>query len=172
MIGRDIRTVATSADALQIVYFLKSRAEFPMRACRAILILLLLCGAVGYCTDESAKEKAAADVAAPWLVLVDSGQYGESWFQAASVFRNTLSKEQWTNAMRSARAPLGNIVSRQLKSASYATKLPNAPAGEYVVLQFETSFANAPGMIETVTPMLDKDGKWKVSGYFIKRAGG
>jgi len=26
-------------------------------------------------------------------------------------------------------------------------------------------------MIETVTLMLDKDGKWKVSGYFIKRAG-
>jgi len=26
-------------------------------------------------------------------------------------------------------------------------------------------------MIETVTPMLVNDGKWKVSGYYIKRAG-
>ena len=41
-----------------------------------------------------------------------------------------------------------------------------------MVLQFETSFVNAAGMIETVTPALDKDGKWKVSGYFVKRAGG
>jgi hypothetical protein len=48
----------------------------------------------------------------------------------------------------------------------------NVAAGEYVVLQFETSFTNAPGMIETVTPMLDKDGKRKVSGYFVRRAGG
>ena len=71
---------------------------------------------------------------------------------------------------RSARSP-GKVVARQLKSATYATKLPNAPVGEYVVLQFETSFENASGMIETVTPMLEKDGKWKVSGYFIKRAG-
>jgi hypothetical protein len=121
--------------------------------------------------DETEKEKAAADAAAPWLTLVDSGQYGESWFQAASIFRNAVSKEQWANAMRSARAPLGTVVTRQLKSATYSTKLPNVPAGEYVVLQFETSFGNAPSMIETVTPMLDKDGKWKVSGYFVKRAG-
>jgi hypothetical protein len=27
-------------------------------------------------------------------------------------------------------------------------------------------------MIETLTPMLDEDRKWKVSGYFVKRAGG
>ena len=42
-------------------------------------------------------------------------------------------------------------------------------AGGYGVLQFETGFPNALGMIETVTPMLDKDGKWKVLGYFVKR---
>jgi hypothetical protein len=124
-----------------------------------------------YCTDESSKEKAAADAAMPWLALVDSGQYGESWFQAATLFRDSLSKEQWKNVVSAARDPLGKVVSRQLKSATYATKLPTAPPGEYVVLQFDTSFANAPSMIETVTPMLDKDGKWKVSGYFIRRAG-
>jgi hypothetical protein len=125
-----------------------------------------------YGSDESAKEKAAADATMPWLALVDSGQYGESWLRGASFFRSAITKEQWTNAVRAARDPLGKVVSRQLKSATYATKLPNAPAGEYVVLQYDTSFSNAPGMIETVTPMLDKDGKWKVSGYFIKHAGG
>ena len=61
---------------------------------------------------------------------------------------------------------------RHLKSATFTTKLPNVAAGEYVVLEFQTSSTNAPGMILTVTPMLDKDGKWKVSGYLVKRAGG
>jgi hypothetical protein len=42
------------------------------------------------------------------------------------------------------------------------------PDGEYVVIQFETSFENKKSAIETVTPMLDQDGKWRVSGYFIK----
>jgi hypothetical protein len=36
-----------------------------------------------------------------------------------------------------------------------------------VVLKFDTSFANKKVAVETVTPMLDKDGKWRVSGYFV-----
>lgn len=27
---------------------------------------------------------------------------------------------------------------------------------------------NKKSAIETVTPMMDKDGKWRVSGYYIK----
>lgn len=67
----------------------------------------------------------------------------------------------------------GNMRTRH-PSARFTTNLPNVAAGGYGVLQFETSFTNAPGMIETVTSMLDldKDGKWKVLGYFVKRAGG
>jgi hypothetical protein len=37
---------------------------------------------------------------------------------------------------------------------------------EYVVIQYETQFEHHTAT-ETVTPMLDKDGAWKVSGYFI-----
>jgi hypothetical protein len=66
------------------------------------------------------------------------------------------------------RKPLGSLVSRKLKSAKYTKTLPGAPDGEYVVLQFATSFTNKKEAVETITPMLDKDGKWKVSGYFIK----
>jgi hypothetical protein len=29
-------------------------------------------------------------------------------------------------------------------------------------------FENKKAAIETVTPMHDKDGKWKVSGYYIR----
>ena len=48
------------------------------------------------------------------------------------------------------------------------SSIPGAPDGEYVVIQFKTSFENKKSGIETVTPMLDKDGKWRVSGYYIK----
>ena len=46
--------------------------------------------------------------------------------------------------------------------------MPGAPDGEYVVIQFETSFENKKHAIETVTPMMDKDGTWRVSGYYIR----
>lgn len=135
----------------------------------AVMFLLTAFTGVAFSADE--REKAAADAATPWLALVDSGQYGESWFQAAGAFRGAMSKEQWKNALDSVRAPLGKMVSRNLKSASYTTKIPNAPAGEYVILQYQTDFERASGMVETVTPMLEKNGQWKVSGYYIKRAG-
>lgn len=66
------------------------------------------------------------------------------------------------------RKPLGGLESRHLDSAQFATDLPGAPDGKYVVMKFDTSFANKKSAIETVTFMLEKDGQWKVAGYFIK----
>jgi len=54
----------------------------------------------------------------------------------------------------------------RMKSPAPALSLPGAPDGEYVVIQYETQFEHHTPA-ETVTPMLDKDGAWKVSGYFI-----
>jgi hypothetical protein len=42
------------------------------------------------------------------------------------------------------------------------------PDGQYVVIRYDSSFANKKSAIETVTPMLDQGGQWRVSGYFIK----
>jgi hypothetical protein len=66
------------------------------------------------------------------------------------------------------RKPLGQLITRTLKSKTYATSLPGAPDGEYVVIQYATTFENKKSAIETITPMLDEDGKWRVSGYYIK----
>jgi hypothetical protein len=60
------------------------------------------------------------------------------------------------------------VQSRKLKSATYSKTLPGAPDGEYVVIKYNTSFANKASAVETISPMLDKDGTWRVSGYFIK----
>jgi hypothetical protein len=70
--------------------------------------------------------------------------------------------------MQAVRKPLGKLVSRKVKSTSYKTFFPGAPDGQYVVIEFETSFENKKSAIETVTPMMDNDGKWRVSGYYIK----
>ena len=103
-----------------------------------------------------------------WLALTDSGKYAESWDEAAQLFKNSVTKEQWSGMVKAVRTPLGKVWSRKLKSAKYATTLPGAPDGEYVVIQYDTSFANKSSAVETITPMLDKDGKWRVSGYYIK----
>ena len=113
-------------------------------------------------------ETAAAGSAEAWLAKVDSEKYAESWAESAESFRAAVKKEQWPEMMTSVRKPLGKVVSRKLTSKKYTESLPNAPAGKYVVLQFQTTFENKKDAVETVTPVLDKDGKWRTTGYFIK----
>jgi len=117
---------------------------------------------------DQAKEKAAVDASKAWLKLVDEGKYAESWNEAAQYFKNAVNKEQWKASLEAVRTPLGKVMSRKLKSKQYTKTLPGAPDGEYVVIQYETSFKNKKNAIETITPMMDKDGKWRVSGYYIK----
>ena len=143
-----------------------------MKSCLKLwTVVLVLTAFVVLPLSAQEKEKAATDAAAQWLALIDSGQYGESWFQASSDFRGAASKEQWIHALNTVRTPLGKLVSRQLKSATYTTKLPNVHPGEYVVIQYDTSYEKATGMIETLVMMQEKNGSWNANGYFIKRAG-
>ncbi len=133
-------------------------------------MLIFLLGSA-FCLSASAQtkpEQLAQQSAESWLQGIDNGNYAASWDQAASLFKAALTKEQWKSALRATRGPLGKLVSRKLRSATYTKSLPGAPDGEYVVLQYDTSFEQKQSAIETITPMLDKDGVWRVSGYFIK----
>jgi len=84
------------------------------------------------------------------------------------LFKAAITQSKWDDALTAVRTPLGKVLSRKLKNATYTKTLPGAPDGEYVVIQYDTSFENKKEAVETITPMLDKDGKWRVSGYFIK----
>jgi len=114
------------------------------------------------------KKEAALTAAKNWLALVDVGEYAESWQDAAGYFKRAVSADQWTQSMTAFRRPLGKVLSRTLVSQNYTRVLPGAPDGEYVVIQYRTSFEHKAASIETVTPMLDTDGIWRVSGYYIK----
>ena len=113
-------------------------------------------------------KKDALTAAENWLAIIDKGEYEESWKEAAEYFKTAVSQNQWVNSLQAVRKPLGKLNSRTVKSETYKTSLPGAPDGEYMVIKFTTSFENKKSAIETVTPMKDKNGRWRVSGYFIK----
>jgi len=135
-----------------------------LAASAATLILL------GFSTsaDESNAVAQAQVAAKSWLALTDSAKYGQSWDDAASLFKDAVTKADWEKAVKGVRSPLGAMKSRKVKSVTFTRTLPGAPDGEYVVIQYESQFENKAAAIETVTPMHDKDGTWRVSGYFIK----
>ncbi|MDD5262217.1 MAG: DUF4019 domain-containing protein [Methylacidiphilales bacterium] len=103
-----------------------------------------------------------------WLVAVDRKDYAHSWQEASVYFKAAVTEPGWTSAMNTYRKPLGEANSRKLLKAQAAKSLPGAPDGEYVVMQFDTSFSAKKSAVETVTFMLEKDGHWRAVGYFIK----
>ena len=141
-----------------------SRTSLSMAIGMAFLGIWLACSA----NADADKEASALAAAKTWLALVDKAEYDESWDTAASYFKGAITKDYWNQSLTAVRKPLGTLVTRELKSKTYAQSLPGAPDGEYVVIQFNTSFGNKQSAIETVTPMLDTDGIWRVAGYYIK----
>ncbi len=133
-------------------------------------VALVLCSCLfpASVSADEASEKAAVKAAKAWLELVDRAKYDESWKTAASIFRNAVTQKDWAQQVRAVRAPLGDVKSRKVTTRQYRESLPGAPDGKYVVIQFKSHFAKKKSAVETVTPMLDEDGKWHVSGYFIK----
>jgi hypothetical protein len=131
------------------------------------MVVLVLCFSSLSVADE-AKEAAALEAAKTWLTLVDNGHYGESWETAAAYFKNTVTKDYWQQAIPAIRKLFGEPLSRKLGSIEYTRSLPAAPDGEYYVIQIATSFEKKQHAVETVHLMLNENGAWRVSGYFIK----
>ena len=118
--------------------------------------------------QEDANVAAAREAADRWLAAMDAGKTVEAWDEAAPAMQAAVTREAWGQAGAQVRAPFGAFSTRTLVSSVYTRAIPGAPAGEYVVMQYKTDFANRAGAVETVTPMRQPDGSWKVSGYYIK----
>jgi hypothetical protein len=117
---------------------------------------------------EEAARKAAGEAAKSWLALVDAGEYARSWSAASALFQKQVTADRWEQTVRGARGELGKLVSRKATKADYSRTLPGAPDGEYVVQQYASAFENKKEAMETVVTLREKDGSWKVVGYFIK----
>jgi hypothetical protein len=134
---------------------------------KSLLIPFILAGSIALVFADEQTDQAVS-AAKTWLGLVDAKQYKESWVEAAPFFKEKVKEEDWVKMVSAVRGPLGDMKSRELIGAQYTKNLPGAAAGEYVVMQFKTAFQNKPEAVETVTPMKDDKGAWRVSGYFIK----
>jgi hypothetical protein len=134
---------------------------------RSALLALLASPAPGL-VRASQNLDAARLAAADWLRLLDAADSAASWAQAASTFKAAVTRAQWAQASTAMRSPLGSVKARAEQSALPTRALPGAPDGEYVVLQFKAEFEHKRAATETVTVVLEADGAWRVTGYFIR----
>ena len=135
---------------------------------RSLLAFVILVGSARQARSADGDVAKATAAATSWLALTDTGKYGQGWEAAAALLRGAVTKSAFIRQLQGVRTPFGLALSRKVLSATPTHHAPGAPDGDYVVIQFETAFKNKAHAIETVTPMKEKDGAWRVSGYFIK----
>jgi hypothetical protein len=145
---------------------------------RTVLFVGLLLGLVlapSQSAQAQSNEEAvevAKQAAQEWLDLFDARELEATWEEASSYFKSQISAEQWVARIKQTRTRqpvLDSLRSRSLVAARYTTSLPKAPDGEYVVVQYEGTYADE-SWAETVTLKKDPDG-WRVAGYFMKPTG-
>ncbi len=131
------------------------------------LLLLFFCTSVIYAADSDILEKVERS-ARSWLELVDNNEYVESWRSSSAELRQVTSESDWVRSITSIRAPLGSAGNRYIATAGQTTSLSKLPDGEYVVLQFYTTFANKGLTMETIALAKQQDETWLVAEYTVK----
>ena len=118
------------------------------------------------CFCANAEELEVINRAKSWLVLIDNGQYQQSWQQTDSLFKQAMPQSNWSNVLKQVRVPLGKVILRKNLSLMKYDSLPGTPDGEYVIIQFQSQFMNKEQAIETIS-LSKSSGQWQPIGYFI-----
>jgi hypothetical protein len=116
---------------------------------------------------EPAQAKLAEAAAAAFLEQIDAGESAAGWRMAARKMQQTVSEQEWVEALEAARERLGPVVARTEDDVSYSQMAEDSDEGDYIQVIYKTRFERAGEMKEYVTVMLE-DGEWKVAGYSSK----
>jgi hypothetical protein len=118
--------------------------------------------------DQQEAIAEAKTAAKAWLALLDAQDYTATWEQAGELLKGAVELRRWQRTMSVTLGPLGQVASRAVRTSKYSTTLPHAPDGEYVVIEYDTSFESQQTALEEVILKNETDGMWRVSGYRIK----
>ncbi len=181
---RKTQDVATPCGALAIVesiHHLKRRitliTHFPKKSPRVVLTcaVSLLLAMIAFSKSANAVEsvmgKPALAAAQIWLKEIDDGEYANGWRDASPKVQTYSDANKWVDEFNKVRAPLGRCGQRQQIALIFERDPRWSPQGvikgEFVVVEFKSSFENRAYANETLIVSKETDGTWKVFGYTI-----
>ncbi len=115
---------------------------------------------------SEAPRAAARAFAEAFLAAADAGEVADTWPLVAETLRQRSGREVWEATLRSTRAALGSLRSRELSRHGFSETLAEAPPGDYFVFDFNSEFERAM-VVERVVCVLQGSEGWRVAGYFV-----
>ena len=125
-------------------------------------------GAIGVARAQDPRAADAQRAAREWLALTDRFDSVGSRETAGKRFKDAMTADEWSQALRRERSPLGTPEQRTLLQTLFEKSFDGLPEGDYALVSFRSAFANRPDARETVTLEREADGRWRVIGYFLR----
>jgi hypothetical protein len=141
------------------------RRHYLIGLAATLLPVAVLSQPVPGAKDDPEKENQGKLAATGWIGLLDRRDWGSAWDRSSALFRKNVPLGTWMDNMPKVREPYGAFVERQVGTVVYKTTLEGHPDGHYVTVNFASKFANKSDVKETVTLVLESDGRWRVTGY-------
>ena len=118
--------------------------------------------------DTLSDQDAARQSVEAWLSLIDAGNFSEAYDATGSLFRESVTAEEFRTSMEERLGLLGALESRTLSSTQRLTTIPDAPPGDYFVFEFDGVYELRPNARERVTAASESD-EWPVVGIYLVR---
>jgi len=99
-----------------------------------------------------------------WLKYLDTEDYGQSWEQASSYFKNSLKKQFWMHRIDEFRKKIGPIDYRSVSLIEYDQR---ESSKLNCTVYFYSKYKNRIIPREALL-MVFEDEDWKVAGYYAK----
>jgi Antirepressor regulating drug resistance, predicted signal transduction N-terminal membrane component len=167
-----LAAVSSFRDMQGRIRLLASRRRFSSSLSAAMILFLAALSLVTTTARASFLPGAAARMALrdteTWLMLLDQGQFAESWETASPRFKGPIPERGWVSNIARVRSPLGQLRNRRLHNQTFLPVNPEGLRGPFIVTVFDSEFERMPFALETVTSVLDEDGQWRTSAYFIR----
>ncbi|QHF44981.1 hypothetical protein PspS35_14765 [Pseudomonas sp. S35] len=107
------------------------------------------------------------DTARAFLALLDAGTAQMTWPAVSPVLQAKTSQQVWVTSLKGLRLGLGSFQKREPVALGFIDQLPDAPAGNYAVIEFASTFAMTT--VQEKVILRDDDKHWGIAGYFVHK---
>jgi len=125
-------------------------------------------GATGVARAQDPRAADAQRAAREWLALADRFDSVGSRETAGKRFKDAMTADEWSQALRRERSPLGTLEQRTLLQTLFEKSFGGLPDGDYALVTFRSAYSNRSDVRESVTLEREADGRWRVIGYFLR----
>lgn len=107
-----------------------------------------------------------------WLTLIDNEKYADGWQQASPLLQKKTPQQEWIKTVIELRKSRGTLTARYIATANSAKSLSDFPDGDYVVLQFYSTFSEKGLALEIITLAKSNNTSdsedWKIVEYSMR----